>query len=55
MRREANKQLEKAKKDKVITEDELERGRKQIDDVTRDYTERVDSVIKNKSDEIMLE
>jgi len=54
-RREANKQLEKAKKDKVITEDELERGRKQIDDITKEYTDRIDSVIKNKSDEIMLE
>jgi ribosome recycling factor len=55
IRREANRQLEKQQKDKVITEDELQSGKKQIDDVTREYTDEVDSVVKNKSDEIMLE
>ena len=40
---------------KLITEDELQAGRKQIDDVTKEYTDRVDLIIKNKSDEIMLE
>lgn len=55
IRREANKQLEKGKKDKVITEDEMEKGRKQIDDVTREYTDKVDSVVRAKSDEIMLD
>jgi len=55
IRREANKQLEKEQKDKLITEDDLEKGKKQIDDVTREYTEKVDSIIKDKSDEIMLE
>jgi len=55
IRREANKQLEKQQKDKLITEDDLEKGRKQIDDVTKEYTDRIDSVVKNKSDEIMLD
>ena len=55
IRREANKQLEKQQKDKLITEDDLEKGKKQIDDVTKEYTDKVDSVVKNKSDEIMLE
>jgi len=55
IRREANKQLEKEQKDKLITEDDLEKGKKQIDDVTKEYTEKVDSIIKDKSDEIMLE
>ena len=55
IRREANKQLEKEQKDKLITEDDLEKGKKQIDDVTKEYTDKVDSIIKNKSDEIMLE
>jgi len=55
IRREANKQLEKHQKDKLITEDDLEKGKKQIDDVTREYTDKADSVVKNKSDEIMLE
>jgi ribosome recycling factor len=55
IRREANKQLEKQQKDKLITEDDLQNGKKQVDDVTRKYTDEVDSVVKNKSDEIMLE
>jgi ribosome recycling factor len=55
IRREANKQLEKQQKDKLITEDDLEKGRKDIDDVTKEYTDRVDTMIKHKSDEIMLD
>ena len=35
IRREANKQLEKEQKDKLITEDDLQVGKKQIDDITR--------------------
>ncbi len=55
IRREANKQLEKQQKDKVITEDDLQTGKKQIDDITKEYADRVDSLIKNKTDEIMLD
>jgi len=55
IRREANKQLEKQQKDKLITEDDLQLGKKQIDDVTKKYADKVDLIIKNKSDEIMLE
>ena len=55
IRREANKQLEKEQKDKLITEDDLEKGKKQIDDVTKECTDKVDSIIQDKSDEIMLE
>jgi len=55
IRRDANKQLEKQQKDKFITEDDLEKGKKQIDDITKEYTDGVDAVVKNKSDEIMLE
>jgi len=55
IRREANKQLEKQQKDKLITEDDLEKGKKQVDDITRQYSDKVDELIKNKSDEIMLD
>jgi len=55
IRREANKQLEKQQKDKIITEDDLANGKKQIDDLTKKYTDNVDEVVKNKSDEIMLD
>jgi len=55
IRREANKQLEKQQKDKLITEDDLKTGKKQIDDITKEYTDKVDAVIRDKSDEIMLD
>jgi len=55
IRREVNKHLEKEQKDRIITEDDLQAGRKQIDDITREYAEKIDSVVKNKSDEIMFE
>jgi ribosome recycling factor len=55
IRREANKQLEKQQKDKVITEDDLQSGKRQVDDVTRKYTNQVDTIVTDKSDEIMLE
>jgi len=55
IRRDTNKQLEKQQKDKIITEDDLEKGKKQIDDVTKEYVDKVDVVIKHKSDEILLD
>ncbi|MHC4425980.1 MAG: ribosome recycling factor [Planctomycetota bacterium] len=55
IRREANKQLEKQQKDKIITEDDLEKGKKQVDDITRRYTDKADELIKSKSGEIMLD
>ncbi|MHC4573462.1 MAG: ribosome recycling factor [Planctomycetota bacterium] len=55
IRREANKHLEKEQKDKVITEDDLDKGKKQVDDITKNYADKVDSVVKAKSDEIMLD
>ena len=55
IRRDANKHLEKQQKDKIITEDDLQNGKKQIDDITKEYTDKIDSVVKNKSDEIMLD
>jgi ribosome recycling factor len=55
IRRDANKHLEKEQKDKVITEDDLEKGRKQVDDITRDFTDKVDAIVKAKSDEILLD
>lgn len=55
IRRDANKQLEKEQKDKLVTEDELEKGRKRIDNITREYIDKVDSLVKHKSDEVMLD
>jgi len=55
IRRDANKHLEKQQKDKIITEDDLKNGKKQTDDVTKKYVDKVDELVKNKSDEIMLD
>jgi ribosome recycling factor len=55
IRRDANKQLEKEQKNKIITEDELDKGKKQIDDITKECVDQVDIVVKKKSDEIMLD
>jgi len=55
IRRDANKHLEKQQKDKLITEDDLDKGKKQIDDITKQYIDRIDELIKNKSNEIMLD
>ena len=55
IRRDANKHLEKEQKDKLITEDDLEKGKKQIDDITKQYSDNIDELIKSKSDEIMLD
>ncbi len=53
VRRDMIKQLEKEEKDKLVTEDDLDHGRKQIDDLTKKHVDKVDEVIKHKSDEIM--
>jgi len=55
IRRDAIKHLEKQQKDKIITEDDLEKGKKQIDDITKKCVDKVDEIVKNKSDEIMLD
>lgn len=55
IRRDANKQLEKEQQDKLITEDDRDKGKKQIDDLTKKFSKEVDSTIKAKSDEIMFE
>ena len=55
IRRDANKHLEKEQKDKLITEDDVEKGKKQIDDITKKCSDSVDELIRSKSDEIMLD
>jgi len=53
VRRDAIKHLEKEQKDKAITEDDLSNGKKQIDDQTKEYTDKVDALVKQKSNDIM--
>jgi ribosome recycling factor len=53
IRRDANKQLEKEQKDKVITEDDLQNGKKQVDDITKNHNDEVDKIIQHKTQEIL--
>lgn len=55
IRRDANKLFEKEQKDKMITEDDEDKGKKQVDDLTKKFTDQVDQAIKAKSDEILLD
>lgn len=53
VRRDAIKTLEKQEKDGEITEDELDTGKKQMDDLAKEFTDRADKAVAHKSDEIM--
>ena len=53
IRRDANKKLEDAEKAKTITEDDRDKGKKTIDDLTKEFTDKIDHAVKAKSDEIM--
>lgn len=54
IRRDANKQLDKSEKEKLITEDNRDQGKKQVDELTKDFVDKADDIVKTKSDEIML-
>ncbi len=53
IRRDANKNLEKQEKDGDITEDDRDTAKKQIDDLTKEFTDKTDGVVAHKTDEIM--
>ena len=53
IRRDANKNLDKQEKDGDITEDDRDSAKKQIDDITKEFTEKIDGAVVHKSDEIM--
>lgn len=53
IRRDANKQFDQQQKDKIITEDDRDGGKKKIDDLTKQHSESIDKIVKSKSDEIM--
>ncbi|MDD2558747.1 MAG: ribosome recycling factor [Desulfuromonadaceae bacterium] len=52
-RQDANNSLKKLEKDKEITEDDLKRGEKLIQDLTDSYVKKVDDVFSTKEDELM--
>jgi ribosome recycling factor len=53
VRRDAIKDLREFESEKMISEDDLERGEKNIQEVTDKYIEQVDDIGKNKEEEIM--
>ena len=55
IRRDANKVLDEEQKNKVITEDDRDKGKKDIDNLTKKFTDKIDGTVKAKSDEIMLD
>jgi len=55
IRRDTIKQLEQEQKAKAITEDDLDKGKKQIDEITKQNTDKIDTAMQKKSDEILLD
>ncbi len=53
IRRDANKAIEEAEKNKEITEDDRDRAKKEIDEMTKKYTSIIDKDIDAKSEEVM--
>jgi len=54
IRRDANKGLEQEKKAGTIPEDEMYRGKDEVQKLTDDYEKKVEEQLKKKSDEILL-
>ncbi|MGI6706920.1 MAG: ribosome recycling factor [Clostridia bacterium] len=53
IRREANEQLKKLKKESVITEDELRSGEEQVQKLTDQFIKDIDDIVAAKEKEIM--
>jgi ribosome recycling factor len=53
IRRDSNKHIEQGQKDKLITEDQRDEGKKEIDELTKKHIEKIDEVLKVKTAEIM--
>jgi ribosome recycling factor len=52
-RREGNKILETEQKGGILTEDELNRGKEQVQELTKQYEAKVDELIEHKRAEVM--
>lgn len=53
LRRDANDALKKMEKEKLITEDQLKRSEKDVQDATDEFVKKVDEVVVHKDKEIM--
>jgi ribosome recycling factor len=52
-RRDANDELKKAEKEKLISEDDLKRGEQEIQKLTDDFIKKVDATSEEKEKELM--
>ena len=53
VRRASNDIVKKQEKDKEISEDEMTRLEKELDQVTRKYVEQIDELLKSKESELL--
>jgi ribosome recycling factor len=53
IRRDANNALEQMEKKSEVSEDEMHRGKQQVQEVTDDYVSQIDELAQAKVDEIM--
>lgn len=53
VRRDGIKHIEDEEKQKHISEDDRDKGKKEVENYTKDYIARIDEVVKVKSDEVM--
>lgn len=53
IRRDANDQLKQLEKNSEITEDELKSAERDVQDLTDNYTKKIDEIIEEKEKEIM--
>lgn len=52
-RRDANKHIETEQKSGVITEDERDSGKEQVDELTKRIEAKIDELVNKKTDEVM--
>jgi ribosome recycling factor len=53
IRRDGNKAIEQAEKDKVIGEDERDSAKEEVQELTKKYEEQVNELAKNREAEVM--
>ena len=53
IRKDANDEVKKLEKDKVITEDESKKGQDEVQKITDSYTSKIDSLVKEKENELL--
>jgi len=53
IRRDANDKMKKAQKNSDITEDDLEKGQKKIQELTDNFIDKISEIVKLKEQEVM--